>query len=362
MNQKLFHLSKRKELPWYAAWGIRLAAIAIALVVCGFVTTAMTGENPIAIYETMWSGAFGTNRRLWNTLQYLALLLCVSLAVTPAFRMKFWNVGGEGQVLMGGLATAACMILLGGKVPNWLLIIIMLACALVAGGVWGAIPAFFKAKWNTNETLFTLMMNYIIIGVVRWLQGGPWEGRPGSQIIPMFDQSAWLPEVFGVHCGWIIVLVLVVVMHLYMNYTKHGYEIAVIGDSLNTARYAGMNVGHVMMRTMFLSGAISGLVGFIVASGANNTLYDGVANGVGFTSITVAWLSQLNAFAMIVISALLAILEKGAETLQTAMQVPTSISDIVTGILLFCMLGCEFFINYRMIFRSKNAAKEAAAK
>lgn len=154
------------------------------------------------------------------------------------------------------------------------------------------------------------MMNYIIIGVVRWLQGGPWEGRPGSQIIPMFDQSAWLPEVFGVHCGWIIVLVLVVVMHLYMNYTKHGYEIAVIGDSLNTARYAGMNVGHVMMRTMFLSGAISGLVGFIVASGANNTLYDGVANGVGFTSITVAWLSQLNAFAMIVISALLAILER----------------------------------------------------
>ena len=137
-------------------------------------------------------------------------------------------------------------------------------------------------------------------------------------------------------------------------------KIAVIGDSLNTARYAGMNVGHVMMRTMFLSGAISGLVGFIVASGANNTLYDGVANGVGFTSITVAWLSQLNAFAMIVISALLAILEKGAETLQTAMQVPTSISDIVTGILLFCMLGCEFFINYRMIFRRKQAEAPAA--
>ena len=152
-------------------------------------------------------------------------------------------------------------------------------------------------------------MNYIIIGVVRWLQGGPWEGRPGSQIIPHVRSGRLtLPEVLGVHCGWIIVLVLVVVMHVYMNYTKHGYEIAVIGDSMNTARYAGMNVGHVMMRTMFLSGAISGLVGFIVASGANTTLYDGVADGVGFTSITVAWLSQLNAFAMIVISALLAII------------------------------------------------------
>ena len=360
MNQKLFHLSKRKELPWYGAWGIRLAAIAIALVVCGFVTTAMTGENPVAIYETMWAGAFGTNRRLWNTLQYLALLLCVSLAVTPAFRMKFWNVGGEGQILVGGLATAACMILLGDKVPNYVLIPIMLACALVAGGVWGAIPAFFKAKWNTNETLFTLMMNYIIIGIVSYLQGGPWEGRPGSQIIPQFDASACLPKVFGVHCGWIIVLVLVVLIHVYMRHTKHGYEIAVIGDSVNTARYAGMNVGRIMMRTMLLSGAISGIVGFIFVSGANGTLYNGVADGVGFTSITVAWLSQLNAFAMIAISMVLAILSKGAETLQTQLSVPASISDIITGLLLFCMLGCEFFINYRLIFRSSHQETEAA--
>ena len=151
--------------------------------------------------------------------------------------------------------------------------------------------------------------------------------------------------------GWIIVLVLTVVMFIYMKYTKQGYEIAVIGESENTARYAGMNVGAIIMRTMFLSGAISGLVGFIVASGANNTLYDGVAAGVGFTAITVAWLAQLNPFAMIGISALLAVLEKGADTLQTRMNVPASISDIITGIFLFCMLGCEFFINYRLILR-----------
>ncbi len=220
------------------------------------------------------------------------------------------------------------------------------------------IPAFFRAKWGTNETLFTLMMNYIIIGIVRWLKGGPWEGRPGSQIIPNFDQAAVLPKVFGIHCGWIIVLLLVVFIYIYMNYTKHGYEIAVIGDSVNTARYAGMNVGRIIMRTMFISGAISGLVGFIVASGANGTLYDGVAAGVGFTAITVAWLAQLNPFAMIGISGLLAVLEKGADTLQTRMAVPASISDIITGIFLFCMLGCEFFINYRIIFRSKH--KEVA--
>lgn len=359
-KQSLFHIAKRDTLPWYKAVLIRGGAIVLALIVCAIVTTLLTGENPIKVYSTILYGAFGTSRKSWVTFHNLAILLGISLAVTPAFKMRFWNIGAEGQITAGAIAASYFALYWVGKVPSAVLLLIMGAAGAVAGGIWALIPAFFKARWNTNETLFTLMMNYIIIGVVRWLQGGPWEGRPGSQIIPMFDQSAWLPEVFGVHCGWIIVLVLVVVMHLYMNYTKHGYEIAVIGDSLNTARYAGMNVGHVMMRTMFLSGAISGLVGFIVASGANNTLYDGVANGVGFTSITVAWLSQLNAFAMIVISALLAILEKGAETLQTAMQVPTSISDIVTGILLFCMLGCEFFINYRMIFRRKQAEAPAA--
>lgn len=185
------------------------------------------------------------------------------------------------------------------------------------------------------------------------------DGSLGSKTFVRQTIKIAIP-LLGVHCGWIIVLVLTVLMFIYMRYTKHGYEIAVIGDSINTARYAGMNVGHVMMRTMFLSGAISGLVGFIVASGANTTLYDGVAAGVGFTSITVAWLSQLNAFAMIAISMMLAVISKGAETLQTRLAVPASISDIITGILLFCMLGCEFFINYRLIFRSSKTEKEAA--
>ena len=364
MNNKnrvpLVHISKRAALPWYKAWAIRAAAIILALIVCAVITTVFTGEDPIQVYAAMFEGAFGTSRRTWVLLQNLAILLCISLAVTPAFKMRFWNIGAEGQVLAGALAVAACMILIGDSVPGWLLIIIEAVAGIAAGAIWAFVPAFFKAKWNTNETLFTLMMNYIIIGVVRWLQGGPWEGRPGSQIIPQFDRAATLPKVLGVHCGWIIVLILVVFMHVYMNHTKHGYEIAVIGDSINTARYAGMNVGHVMMRTMFLSGAISGLVGFIVASGANTTLYDGVAAGVGFTSITVAWLSQLNAFAMIVISMMLAVISKGAETLQTRLAVPASISDIITGILLFCMLGCEFFINYRLIFRSSKTEKEAA--
>ena len=235
----------------------------------------------------------------------------------------------------------------------------MAIAAILGGGLWGLIPGFFKAKWNTNETLFTLMMNYIIIGIVAWLQIGPWQARQGR--IAQFDASAQLPKVLGVHCGWIIVLALVVFVHIYMRHTKQGYEIAVIGDSMRTAQYAGMNVGRIMMRTMFLSGAISGLVGFILCSGATNTLSKDIAGGVGFTSITVAWLSQLNAFAMVAISLMLGILTKGADTLQTVMNVPAAISDIIIGLLLFCMLGCEFFINYRLILRKKAGKGGAAA-
>ena len=162
----VLHISKRSALPWYGAWGIRAAAIVLALLVCGIVTTALTGLNPIDVYKTMFAGAFGTKRKAWILGQNLAILLCVSLAVTPAFRMRFWNVGGEGQILIGGLATAACMILLGDKIPNWLLIVIMILASVIAGAIWGGIPAICKAKWNTNETLFTLMMNYVATQLV----------------------------------------------------------------------------------------------------------------------------------------------------------------------------------------------------
>ena len=354
----LIRLAKREGMEAWKVWCIRVGSILLALLL-GALVMVLVGVNPIGAYGTILSGALGKKTAIRQTVKIAVPLLGCALAIAPCFKMRFWNIGAEGQITAGAIAASYFALFWVGQLPGPVLLVVMGLAGAAAGGLWARIPAFFKAKWNTNETLFTLMMNYIIIGVVRWLQGGPWEGRPGSQIIPQFDGAACLPRVLGVHCGWIIVLVLVVFMHIYMRYTKHGYEIAVIGDSVNTARYAGMNVGHIMMRTMFLSGAISGIVGFIVASGANNTLYDGVAGGVGFTSITVAWLSQLNAFAMVVISMLLAVLEKGAETLQTRLAVPTSISDIITGILLFCMLGCEFFINYRLILR-KGGHKEVA--
>ena len=349
----LIRLAKRDGMSAGQVWGIRIGSFVVAILI-GAIIFLVMGSNPLAAYGTIVSGSLGKSTAIRQTVRIAIPLLGTALAIAPCFKMRFWNIGAEGQITAGAVAASYFALFWHDKLPSAALILVMAVAGAVAGGIWALIPAFFKAKWGTNETLFTLMMNYIIIGVVKWLQGGPWEGRPGSQIIPQFDRAAVLPKVLGVHCGWIIVLILTAVMFIYMKYTKQGYEIAVIGESENTARYAGMNVGRVIMRTMFLSGAISGLVGFIVASGADNTLHAGVAAGVGFTAITVAWLAQLNPFAMIGISVLLAVLEKGADTLQTRMSVPASISDIITGVFLFCMLGCEFFINYRMIFRGKH--------
>ena len=354
----LIRLAKRTSMDPKKVWLIRASSIIIALIL-GCIPVIVTGNNPFNAYKIIIQGSLSRPIYLKQTIKIAIPLLGCALAIAPCFKMKFWNIGAEGQITMGAIFASYFALFWANRIPHIPLLIIMFIVGAIAGGIWAFIPAFFKAKWNTNETLFTLMMNYIAIGVVAWLQGGPWEGRKGSQMIPMFDKNARLPMVFGVHMGWIIVLILVVLMYIYMNKTKQGYEIAVIGDSVNTARYAGMNVGHIMMRTMFISGAICGIVGFIVVAGANFTLYKGVANGVGFTSITVAWLSQLNSFAMIFISMVLAILSKGANTLQTKLQIPASIAGIVTGILLFCMLSCEFFINYELIFRH-NENKEVS--
>ncbi|HJB99979.1 MAG TPA: ABC transporter permease [Candidatus Flavonifractor merdavium] len=358
-HSPLLRLAKRDGMPRGQVWAIRLGSFAAALLLSALIFLIM-GHNPLGAFGTMVTGSLGKKTAIRQTVRIAIPLLGTALAIAPCFKMRFWNIGAEGQITAGAVGASYFALFWADKLPQVPLLIVMAVAGAICGGLWALIPAFFKARWGTNETLFTLMMNYIMIGVVKWLQGGPWEGRPGSQIIPQFDDAAVLPKVLGVHCGWIIVLVLMVFMFIYMKYTKQGYEIAVIGESENTARYAGMNVGRIIMRTMFLSGAIAGLVGFIVSSGADNTLHAGVAAGVGFTAITVAWLAQLNPFAMVAISMLLAVLEKGASTLETQMAVPASISDIITGIFLFCMLGCEFFINYRLIVRGGH--KEGAAQ
>lgn len=359
-KEPLIRLTKRENMSKSRIWLIRLGALVFAIILGGIVFM-IAGANPVTAYGTILSGSLGKASGLRQVVKTAVPLLGTALALAPCFAMRYWNIGAEGQITMGAMAASFFALNMAASMPSPVLLIVMGIASIIFGAIWAGIPAFFKSHWGTNETLFTLMMNYIAIGIVGWLQGGPWEGKPGSQIIPMFDKAAVLPKVFGVHIGWIIILLLTVFMYIYMSKTKHGYEIKVLGESENTARYAGMNVTKVTIRTACLSGGIAGLVGFMVASGANQTLYSDVAGGVGFTAITVTWLAQLNPFAMIAISLMLAVLSKGASSIQTTLGVPASISDIITGIILLCMLGCEFFINYRMIFRSKEHHAETPA-
>ncbi|HQC35940.1 MAG TPA: ABC transporter permease [Bacillota bacterium] len=350
-------LAKREDIARHSVWMIRAASF-VAAILLGCLIFLSVDANPLTAYKTIISGALGNKNGIRQVVKYAIPLLGTALALAPCFKMRYWNIGAEGQITMGALGASFFALNYAAAMPAPALLIVMCLASILGGMLWSVIPALFKARWGTNETLFTLMMNYIAIGIVGWLQGGPWEGKPGSQIIPLFDPKAVLPRLFGVHIGWIIVLLLTVVIYVYMNYTKQGYEIAVLGESENTAVYAGMNVAAVTVRTAALSGGLCGLVGFMLASGTNQTMYSDIAGGAGFTAITVCWLAQLNPFAMIGISLLLAVLCKGASTIQTALSIPASISDMLTGIILLCMLGCEFFINYKMIFRS-HAEKEA---
>ena len=361
VREPLFHIVKRDTLPWSQAWGIRAIAIVLALLLCALITTLCTHLNPLKVFGTMFSGAFGSSRKIWILGQNLAILLCISLAVTPAFKMRFWNIGAEGQVLAGGLAAAACMICLGDKVPNGLLFVLIIAAGIAAGAVWGVIPAIFKAKWNTNETLFTLMMNYVATQLVAYFII-VWEVPKGAGQIGIINQATelgWLPQLGGNKylLSIVVAAVVTVAVYVYLNYSKHGYEISVVGESERTARYVGIKVEKVIMRTMALSGAICGLAGLLLVGGINHTVTTTIAGGRGFTAVMVSWLAKFNPIIMVFTSLLLVFLERGAGEISTAFGLNHSFSDILTGIILFFIIGSEFFISYKISFR-KAAKKE----
>ena len=366
MNEKnkepFFHVVKRDALPWYQSIGIRIAAIVLALILCAIITTITTGINPIQVYQSIFIGAFGTTRKTWITLQNVSILLLISLALTPAFKMKFWNIGGEGQVLIGGLAAAACMICLGDKLPNALVMVCMVIASLAAGIVWALVPAFFKAKWNTNETLSTLMMNYIATQLVAFFTI-VWEVPKGSGKIGIINQDSnigWLPQIFGSKylLSILVAVIITVFMYIYLNYSKQGYEISVVGESENTAKYVGIKVGKVIIRTMMLSGAICGLVGLLLVGSINHTVTTTIAGGQGFTAVLVSWMSKFNPLTMVLSSFLIIFMDRGASEISTTFGLNHSYSDILTGIILFFIIGCEFFISYKLQFRKKAEKEE----
>lgn len=354
-NREKFRIriSKRAEVGTKKAVLFRAVSVAAAIIAGGLFILCI-GYNPFSVYGTIIKGAFSTSMAFQATVKVMIPLLISSLGVTLAFKMKFWNIGAEGQIIAGAIC-ASYFALFHADLPHFLLMIIIFAAGIIGGGLYGLIPAFFKAKFGTNETLFTLMLNYIALYVIVWLRDGAWADPEsgGFPKIARFVSNAQLDKVGGIQVGWIIGLILTVIVFIYLKYTKHGYEISVVSESHATARYAGMNPKKIMLRTMFLSGAVCGIAGMVQATGSDMTLATSVAGGVGFTAIIVAWLAQLEPIAILIVSFLFAVLEKGSSVMQSTFGLSTYCADVLQGIILFFVLAGEFFIRYKFVVNGK---------
>ena len=356
----LFHISKRDNVPKWQAWIIRIVAVFVALGISAAVSVILTdGASAGQFFKGLFEGVFSTKNTILKFFQNTAIMLIIALALAPAFKMKFWNIGAEGQVLVGGLACIVCIKSFGPYLNNWALLIIMLALSIGFSIVWAVIPAIFKAKWKTNETLFTLMMNYVAMQLVAvciylWVPNG-------SAVLGTLPYGH-LPKLGGVNYIFniIIVAVIMVLMFIYFRFSKHGYELSVVGESENTAKYIGINVKKVIIRTMVLSGALCGVAGLLLVAGTDHSLATTTVGGRGFTAILVAWLGQFSPFLMSFTSMLYVFIDQGASEVAAVFNMGGSFPDIITGIFFFLVIGCEFFINYKIKFRSFKKKNEVS--
>lgn len=351
-REPFIRIVKRDNLTTKKKALIYAIALVGGLLLASIVCTVFSNKDPISFFGSMLSGAFASPRKIWILLRDTALLLGVSLALVPSFKMKFWNLGGNGQVLVGCLATVACMYYFGGKLPDGVVVLMMIVSSVLAGAVWAVIPAIFKALFNTNESLFTLMMNYIAQGLVAasitvWVKSG------SGVLLPL--PSGHMPELLNEHFLTILVFFLIcVLMHGYLKYSKQGYEISVVGESQNTAKYIGINVKKVIIRTLVLSGAICGLVGLFIGGAINYTVNIGSANNMGFTGIMTAWLANFNPFMMVLSCLFITFTSLGMEQVRQSFGfLNNAIANFVIGLIYFCVIACSFFISYRVVFRKK---------
>lgn len=351
-KEPLIRTVKRAERSKMEILRLRIIAFVLALI-AGGLFILIIGFNPLEIYATIISGAFRSKMAVQATIRFMIPLLISSIGVTLAFKMRFWNIGAEGQIIVGAICSSY-FALFHSDWPHMILLLVMFVVGFIGGGLWGLIPAYFKSKFNTNETLFTLMLNYIALHIISFLRDGPWKdpGSSGFPKIARFVANAQIDKLFGVQFGWLIGLMLVVIVYIYLKYTKQGYEISVVGESQATAKYAGMNVKRIILRTMILSGGICGITGVIQSAGSDITLASSVAGGVGFTAIIVAWLADLNPVNILVVSFLFSVLEKGSSVMQSTHGISTYSASVLQGIILFFILGCEFYIRYKFVLRS----------
>ncbi len=360
-GEPLFHVSKRQEITKLKATLYTLAAVALSLILGALFCGIVSGNNPVFFFTYLIEGVFKTPRRFWTALRDMALLLGVAMALLPAFKMKFWNLGGNGQILMGALATIICMRFLGGKIPDGWVNLLMIITSIAAGIIWALIPAIFKAFFKTNESLFTLMMNYIAVGLVSYFITK--YSNSGSNTILPIEQGN-LPVIGNEYLLTIIVVALITAfMIIYFKFSKHGYEVSVVGESENTARYIGINVKKVVLRTMALSGAVCGIIGMLIIGSIDKTITTSSANNMGFTAIMVAWLANLNPITMIIAALFITFVDKGMSTVRMKFGLTNiATTNIVLGFIYFFVIACQFFITYKVIFTKKGKKDKSENK
>jgi len=324
-------------------------SVIAALFLAG-IALRLFGVSPVKAYMTIFRGALGSWYGAGEVVVKAIPLVIAGVAVALAFRMKIWNIGAEGQLYIGALAATAAVRFLTSD-NQIVMLSTMIAAALLGGGIWGYIAGLLKARWNVNEIITTLMLNYIAIHLVEYFIYGPWRD-PSSLGFPMtapFPSSARLPMFFDsrVHMGIFAAILLVMIFRLVIRWTRWGFEIRAIGDNPKAARYAGINYGRNVILLMFISGAIAGLAGMVEIAGLQGRLQQGFSPGYGYTAIIVAWLARLNPWGILMVSFFLGVLLVGGDTLQVVMRLPVASVQVVQGCILFAVLASEFIRNYR---------------
>ncbi len=361
IKERIVRISRRPSIKWWQRLIIIASAILVAFLMCGVISTIAAPGTFFEFYQLFFEGPFVSGDAFLVVLWNAALLFLIAVALTPVFKMKFWNIGAEGQVLMGCLGAAMLMKFLAPHVPNPVAIILMLVLAIIFGSIWAAIPALFKAFFNTNETLFTLMMNYIATFIAAaFSKANKAVGNTEIGTINISGHEGWLPNLFGkdyILCI-IIIIFLVFGVWFFLKFSKKGYEIAVLNGSVRTAEYVGINVKWVTIRTMLMGGALCGIAGFLIVSGSAHTIGGNVVNGRGFTAVMISWLGHFNPLQMSLYALLYSIITIGGGSAAGDLGYSADVATVFSGIFFLIILASEFFINFRLKFNFHRKKKE----
>jgi simple sugar transport system permease protein len=349
-------IEPRLENPpgWFSPL-LSVVAVIIALIIGAFVIK-IGGGSPWKAYTHIARYSFGSVGVLSDTLVKAIPLILVGLACSLAFRMRLWNIGAEGQFFLGAWGASLIVLLpvLPEDAPKWLFIIVMLISGFIFGALWGFIPGLLKAKFNVNEIITTLMMNYIAIEFVNYFIYAVWS-EGGFQMSRMFQRNAWLPRLsdyakqfpafsgLTTHLGLLFAILAAIILWWVINKSRWGYEIRLIGDNPEAAKYAGINIGKNIIFVMLVSGGLAGLAGMSEISGVVHRLQGAISPGYGYTGIIIAWLAKLNPLAVIVVSILFGALILAGREVQ-----PSGIPTLIQGVIMVCLIASDYFLRNRI--------------